>query len=111
MFDSPAAATWSRHGEIARTPLRTQASMICGSGRSAPWLLRRVAVLIDSQRWSCEKSRMGISVGWDRAIAPPLADDRGVVQVAVAGGDGGAHQLRVGFRQGQRLAGGAGRLQ
>src|SRR5688572_125346 len=92
---------------MARMPLRTQASMISGSGRSAPRLLRMVAVLIDSQRWSWAKSRM-VDSGRRFSVAPPLADDRGVVEVAVAGGDGVAHQARMGFGQGQGLARGAG---
>src|SRR3954471_5374278 len=105
-FARPAAATWSRQGEIARMPLRTQASMISGSGRSAPLLLRMVAVLIDSQRWSWAKSRMVDSGG--SSVAPPLADDRGVVEITVAGGNGVAHQLRMRLRKRQRLAGGFG---
>src|SRR6187455_995796 len=49
----PIAWTWSRHGEIARMPCRRHASMIVSSV-PAP---RSVAVLIESQRWSQEKSR------------------------------------------------------
>src|SRR5438093_1319879 len=106
MFARPAACTWSRHGEMARMPRRTQASMMSGSGRSTPRLLRTVAVLIESQRWSWEKSRMGSGSGRRAALAPPLAQDRGVVEVAVTGVYGSAHQARVGFGKRQGLAGG-----
>ena len=42
---SPAAATWSRHGEMPRMPCRAQPSMICGSVHCC----RTVAVLSDSR--------------------------------------------------------------
>src|SRR5262245_38795174 len=50
----PTAATWSLHGSMARMPAVAQASTM--PTRSACRL--SVAVLIESQWWSCEKSRM-----------------------------------------------------
>ena len=57
-------ATWSRHGEIARMPCRAQASMMLSSV-PAP---RRVAVLIESQRWSAEKSRIAAPASGGDAV-------------------------------------------
>src|SRR3569832_2535326 len=89
----PAACTWSRHGEIARMPRRAHASMMSGRGNSWPRLLRTVAVLIESQRWSCEKSRI--------VFLQKAQQDGGVVQVAFTGGAGLAHAPRVNLGKGQ----------
>ena len=50
---SPAAATWSRQGEMPRMPCRAQPSMICGSVHCC----RTVAVLSDSSAGSGDVGR------------------------------------------------------
>src|SRR4051812_45519696 len=82
-------------------------SMMRSSGTSTPDCLRTVAVLMESQSWFCEKSRMGISGcvgggGWD-PLAAQLAQDGGVVEFAVACSHGGAHQRRMRLGQRQTL--------
>src|SRR6218665_35706 len=67
----PAAATWSRQGVMARMPRSAHCSMMRASGTSAPCCLRTVAVLIDSQRWSWEKSRIVLRAVRFRAAAAP----------------------------------------
>ena len=66
IVSSPTAATWSRHGEIARMPCARARLDDPVERATAP---RTVAVLIDSQRWSAEKSRID-RAQLDRRAAP-----------------------------------------